>query len=124
MGPPAGRYPGLRVLRPLIRTLVRTPQGLGAVNWTYQRLTLRQKRRFLVAFGTADMRPEGTWTAIFSGRRVILPLHGDFPAAWSLALSFEGQEIEVHRYYERLLRLSPPQLLFDIGAYYGLHSLK
>src|SRR5688572_6197820 len=112
-------------IRYSIEGALRTRAGLAAVNRLHQALSLAQKRRFYYLSLDLPCRAAGPWTVSFAGRRLVLPLHPDFDFGWMAATAFHGYETEVHELYEALLR-GPrrPRVFFDVGANYGLHSLK
>jgi FkbM family methyltransferase len=113
------------VLWSALKRLVRTPGGLAVVNRLHAALTLHQKRRFFYACFDLACPVEGPWTVDFAGRRLVLPLRRDFALAWSAATAFHGYDTELHELYESLVRgPRPPRVFFDVGASYGLHSLK
>jgi FkbM family methyltransferase len=129
-GAPAGEARGVRrVLRRAVwgslRGALRTRAGLVAVNHLHRALSLPQKRRFFYLCFDPRYRVEGPWTVTFAGRRLVLPLHGDFELGWIAATAFHGYDTELHELYETLVRAPhPPRVFFDVGAGYGLHSLK
>src|SRR5262245_19536974 len=113
------------LLRSLLREAVSTRVGFRAANLVHGRLPRSVLRRLF--FLCADQRwpVEGRWTAHFAGRRIVLPLSRDFPYAWLAALAFDGYDPEMHDVYAALVRSDrPPRVFFDVGASYGLHSLR
>jgi len=112
------------VLFPWLRAFLATPAGVAAFNSFYGRLPLDQKRRLFFVCAESHFRVEGKWNVDFAGRRLTLPLHRDFAPAWSLALAFEGHDTELHQFYETLIRTARPRVMFDVGASYGLHSVR
>jgi FkbM family methyltransferase len=105
--------------------VLRVPGGLRVVNRLHQALSPSQKRHFFYLSADLSCRVEGPWTVDFAGRRLVLPLHHDFDLAWLAATAFHGYDTEVHELYEALVRAPrPPRVFFDVGANYGLHSLK
>jgi len=119
------RHGTLRAARPLVRRVAETDAGLYLINALHRRLPLAQKRRFFFLFFEEGYRVHGRWRVEFCGRRLLLPLHPDFPLAWAAAIGFDGYDVEIHAFYERLLRSPrPPRVVFDVGASYGQHSLK
>lgn len=67
----------------------------------------------------------GDWLVDFAGRNLVLPLRRDFPLAWMAAVGFHGYDPELHELYACLVTSpSPPRVFFDVGANYGLHSLR
>ena len=131
-GPRAGR--GVRrQLRPVARSVtqvalasvLRIPGGLRLVNRCHQSLSSAQKRRFFYLSADMSCRVEGPWIVDFGGRRLTLPLHRDFDLAWSAATAFHGYDPELHEFYQTLVQApTRPSVFFDVGANYGLHSLK
>jgi FkbM family methyltransferase len=122
---PARRRWRRRIACALVGRLVARKAGLRAVNRLHHALDLAGKRRFYYAFYEQAYRVEGLWTVDVAGHRLVLPLHRDFAFAWGNALAFHGLDPEVHELYERLLGGHPrPRAMFDVGANYGLHSLK
>ncbi|HEU4369247.1 MAG TPA: FkbM family methyltransferase [Methylomirabilota bacterium] len=110
----------------VLRRLVTTPAGLRAVNNLHRRLDLAAKRRFYY-LGCDDETclVEGPWLVDFGGRALVLPLHRRFRFAWTAAIAFHGHDTEIHHYYETAVTgPQPPRVFFDVGASYGLHSLK
>ena len=88
-------------------------------------LSLSQKRRFFYLCWDLPCRVEGRWSVDFGGRCLVLPLHRDFALAWQAATGFHGYDAELHALYETIVH-SPqwPCVFLDVGASYGLHSLK
>jgi FkbM family methyltransferase len=129
-GAPAGEARGVRrVVRRAVwyslRGALRTRAGLVAVNRLHRALSLPQKRRFFYLCFDPRYRIEGPWTVTFAGRRLVLPLRSDFELGWIAATAFHGYDTELHELYESLVRdRRPPRVFFDVGASYGLHSLK
>lgn len=112
-------------LRACVAGVVTSSLGLAMVNRVHRALPLTQKRRFFYLCHDGAYRVEGPWHVQFAGRRLVLALHRDFEPAWESAIGFHGYETEIHELYEALMRgRRPPRVFFDIGAHYGLHSLK
>jgi FkbM family methyltransferase len=83
------------------------------------------RRRFFHLTGTERWRVTGDWLVEFAGRNLVLPLRRDFPLAWAAAVAFHGYDPELHELYRTLVKgASPPRVFFDVGASYGLHSLR
>jgi FkbM family methyltransferase len=126
---PARRRPARETVRAAVWAIVKgalaTPPGFVLVNQVHRRLSPAAKRRFFYLAFDESCRVEGSWIVDFGGRRIVLPLHRDFELAWISAISFHGYDAEVTEVYERLVRSRhAPRVVFDIGANYGLHSLK
>lgn len=101
------------------------PAGLRLVNRLHRRLSPAQKRRFFFAFLEGAYPVEGDWVVDFGGRPITLALRRDFPLSWCAAVGFHGYDAEIHDLYERLLTAARlPRVFFDVGASYGLHSLR
>jgi FkbM family methyltransferase len=95
------------------------------VNALHRRLSGRLRQRFFHLTCDAGWRVAGNWRVDFAGRDLVLPLRRDFPLAWTAATAFHGYDPELHHLYEALVRSpSPPRVFFDVGASYGLHSLR
>jgi FkbM family methyltransferase len=108
-----------------VRRAISTPLGLRAVNGLHRRLGAAARRRFYYLCFDETCGVEGAWTVDFAGRRLVLPLHRDFPLGWVFAIGFDGYDPEIHALYEALVRgPRPPRVFFDVGASYGLHSLR
>ncbi len=108
-----------------LASVLRLPGGLRFVNHWHQSLSPAQKRRFFYLSADLSCRVEGPWIVDFGGRRLTLPLHRDFDLAWLAATAFHGYDPELHEFYQTLVRApTPPVVFFDVGANYGLHSLK
>jgi FkbM family methyltransferase len=117
--------PAAALLWPVLRRVVTTPRGLRAVNRLHRCLGPVGRRRFYYACFDETCGVEGSWTVDFAGRRLVLPLHRDFRLGWVFAIGFDGYDPEIHALYEALVRgPRPPRLVFDVGASYGLHSLR
>ena len=113
------------VAQSALATVLRAPGGLRLVNCLHQALSPAQKRRFFYLSADLPCRVEGPWTVDFAGRRLVLPLRRDFDLAWATATTFHGHDTELHELYEALVRApQPPRVFLDVGANYGLHSLK
>jgi FkbM family methyltransferase len=109
----------------VVRTLVSNPAGLRLVNVMHRRLSPAWRQRFFYLCWDSTWRVSGRWTVDVAGRRIILPLARDFPDAWQAAIAFHGYDPELHALYEALLRAPrPPRVVFDVGAHYGLHTLR
>jgi FkbM family methyltransferase len=100
------------------------------VNRTYQRWSLTGKARFHRYFADAfrdhDRRVEpGEWPIEFVGKRVRMMLRKDrMWLDWDSALSIAGYDVHVKVTYAHCLGSDqPPEVFFDAGANYGLHSL-
>jgi len=114
-----------RLLLPALRGALATRPGVALLNRVHYRLPLGEKRRFYFLGSKERCRVDSTWTVAFAGRDLRLPLHRDFESAWLLALAFDGHDTEIHQFYASLIRSArPPRVVFDIGASYGLHSLR
>jgi FkbM family methyltransferase len=112
-------------IRTLVRTLVSSGAGLRLVNVMHRRLSSAWRQRFFYLCCDRTWRVSGRWTVDVAGRRIILPLTRDFPDAWPVAIGFHGYDPELHELYEILLRgPRPPRVVFDVGAHYGLHTLR
>jgi FkbM family methyltransferase len=112
-------------LRWLIRRAVATQHGLALVNRLHGRLSPALRRRFFYLTFSEDWRVEGRWWVDFAGRKILLPLSPRFPYAWLAATGFHGYDPELHEVYTTLVRSAvPPRVFFDVGAHYGLHSLR
>jgi FkbM family methyltransferase len=110
----------------LLRRALATPPGFVLVNHLHRLLSPAAKRRFFyLCCDDESFRVEGSWIVDFAGRRIVLPLHRDFDLAWTAAITFHGFDAEINQLYEELMRgPRPPRVFFDVGANYGLHSLK
>jgi FkbM family methyltransferase len=109
----------------VLRRIVMTSAGLRAVNHLHRRLSPAARRRFYYLCFDEACPVEGPWTVDFAGRSLILPLHRDFGLAWVFAIGFDGYDPEIHQFYESVVRgARPPRVFFDVGASYGLHSLR
>ena len=112
-------------LQKLIRALVATGPGLRFVNLVYRHLPPATRLRFVYLCADPTWRVAGPWWLNFGGRRLRLPLSGDFADAWLSAIGFHGYDLEIYALYERLLAgPRPPRVVFDVGANYGLHALR
>lgn len=67
----------------------------------------------------------GNWQVSFMGKTINLPLRSEYSwLDWDLALAIIGHDIEIKTTYERLAKSKyRPDLFFDVGANYGLHSI-
>ena len=108
-----------------IRGALSTAPGFVLVNRLHRMLSPAAKRRFFYLCCDESFRVEGSWIVEFGGRSIVLPLRRDFDLAWIQAITFDGFDAEITELYERLVRSRPaPRVFFDVGANYGLHSLK
>lgn len=99
--------------------------GLRVVNSLHRRLSAAKKRRMFYHFGDRAYAVQGDWVVEFAGRTITLPLRHDFAWSWCAALAFHGYDTELHDLYERLVTSDRgPRVFFDVGASYGLHSLR
>lgn len=112
------------------RLLAKYRLSRTALNYVYLRLAYSRQNFvhscFAKIFENTDSRVQpGTWRVAFAGREILLPLSSErIWLDWDLALSLVGHDIEVVKTYEALLcPASKPDLLIDIGANYGTHSL-
>jgi FkbM family methyltransferase len=99
------------------------------LNLLYSALSRREKARFhalcnaLFADGGAQLE-DGSWIVKFAGKRLVLPLTAEGGwQEWDAAVAILGHDLEIKTTYANLLRWRRPQLFFDVGANYGLHSL-
>ena len=114
-----------RALRAGVTRAVATPRGLLVVNRMHRALGLALKRRLFYLCHDVPCRVDSCWQVDFAGRRLVLPLRRDFELSWLAAVGFHGYDTEIHELYEALVRAPrPPRVFFDVGASYGLHSLK
>ena len=125
----AARHRGRETIRALVwsalRCIVMRPAGLRAVNLLHRRLRPAARRRFYYLCCDETCAVKGPWAVTFAGRRLVLPLSRDFSLGWDLAIGFDGYDTEIHEVYEGLVRgPRPPRVFFDVGASYGLHSLR
>jgi FkbM family methyltransferase len=112
-------------IRTVVRTLVTNPAGLRLVNAMHYRLSPGWRQRFYYLCCDPTWRVSGRWSVDVAGRQIVLPLTRDFPDAWLSAIGFHGYDAELHALYEALLRgPRPPRVVFDVGAHYGLHTLR
>src|SRR5262245_25281839 len=112
-------------IRTVVRTLVTNPAGLRLVNAMHRRLSPGWRQRFYYLCCDPTWRVSGDWSVDVAGRQIVLPLTRDFPDAWLSAIGFHGYDAELHALYETLLRgPRPPRVVFDVGAHYGLHTLR
>ena len=108
-----------------IRAMVSRAAGLRAVNAVHRRLSPSLRQRFFYLTYDEAWRVAGDWLVDFAGRNLVLPLRRDFPLAWMAAVGFHGYDPELHELYTSLVTgPSPPRVFFDVGANYGLHSLR
>ena len=108
-----------------MRALVARVWGLNAVNALHRRLSPALRQRFFHLTVAENWCVGGDWLVDFAGRNLVLPLRRDFPLAWTAAVGFHGYDPELHELYATLVRSpSPPRVFFDVGANYGLHSLR
>jgi FkbM family methyltransferase len=113
------------LLRSLLRETVSTRAGFRVTNLVHGCLPRSVRRRLFYLCADERWPVEGHWKVHFAGRRVVLPLSRDFPLAWPAALGFDGYDPEMHDLYAALVRGErPPRVFFDVGASYGLHSLR
>jgi len=104
---------------------VSSPAGLRLVNVMHRRLSPAWRQRFFYLCYDPTWRVSGRWTVDVAGRSIVLSLSRDFPEAWEAAIAFHGYDPELHALYEALLRgPEPPRVVFDVGAHYGLHTLR
>ena len=109
----------------LFRRMVATQHGLALVNRMHGWLSPALRRRFFFLTFGEDWRVEGRWWVDFAGRKILLPLSPRFPYAWLAATGFHGYDPELHEVYTTLVQSAlPPRMFFDVGAHYGLHSLR
>jgi FkbM family methyltransferase len=119
-----------RGLQSAVRLAVAGRSTRAAMNWVYNRFTMKQRGAFheryakLFRAGNHRLR-SGTWRVNFAGRQVTIPLTENRAwLDWDNAVSIVGHDVEVKETYSHLLRSSaPPELFVDVGANYGLHSL-
>jgi FkbM family methyltransferase len=111
--------------RVALRAMLASRAGIGAANAVHRALPVTHKRRLFYLLAGERCRVEAGWTVVFAQRLIRLPLHRDFPLSWCAALGFHGYDPEIHAFYEALVG-SPdrPRVFFDVGAGYGLHSVR
>jgi FkbM family methyltransferase len=114
-----------RCLARVIGATVATAAGLRMVNALHRRLSLRARQRFFHLAFDETRRVAGDWRVEFAGRELVLPLRRDFALGWTAAIAFHGYDPELHELYGALVRsAAPPRVFFDVGASYGMHSLR
>ena len=119
------RAVALGVVRAGLGGVLARPSGVRLVNRLHRHLSPAQKRRFFYAFLDGAYPVEGDWIVDFAGRPIRLPLRRDFSLSWCAAIGFHGYDAEIHDLYERLATgAHRPRVFFDVGASYGLHSLR
>jgi FkbM family methyltransferase len=118
------------VVHRLVKVAAAVPWLRFPLNALYLRLKLPQYHKFYSlyakAFRESALHPRGgVWTVSFAGRRIRMLLTTDrFWLDWDNALAITGHDITIKQTYSALIRSSAcPQLLVDIGANYGTHSL-
>lgn len=108
-----------------VRAAVSSRPGFRAINVVHRRLSPALRQRFFHLTCQESICVEGAWWVDFAGRDLVLPLRRDFPLAWTAAVGFHGYDPELHELYASLVTgPSPPRVFFDVGANYGLHSLR
>lgn len=108
-----------------VRAAVSRVSGFRVINAIHRRLSPALRRRFFHLTCEEHWRVAGDWLVDFAGRNLVLPLRRDFPLAWTAAVGFHGYDPELHELYTSLVTSSsPPKVFFDVGANYGLHSLR
>jgi FkbM family methyltransferase len=113
------------LVRAVLKASVSTRAGLRATNLIHSRLPRTVRRRLFFLCADEYWRVEGHWLAQFAGRRLVLPLSRDFQYGWFAAIAFDSYDPEMHDLYAALVRCAtPPRVFFDVGANYGLHSLR
>jgi FkbM family methyltransferase len=100
------------------------------LNLFYAALPMRQKQRFHATTcslftGNHATLAGGTWGIKFGGKRLLLPLTPEGAwQEWDAAVAALGHDPEVKLTYQSLLGSRwRPQIFFDVGANYGLHSV-
>lgn len=118
------------MVKGIVRRMASRDASRRFLNALYVRLSPRQKalchRHFAKIFRQAPGNAEsGIWFVDFAGERIFLPLAGErMWLDWDSALSILGHDVEIKTIYEALVGSErPPQVFFDIGANYGLHSV-
>jgi FkbM family methyltransferase len=108
-----------------VRLAIVAPLGLRLVNKVHASLSPALRRRFFYVCIAENWRVDGRWHVDFAGRRIVLPLSREFRDGWVAAIGFHGYDADLHELYSALVRsVVPPRVFFDIGAHYGLHSLR
>jgi FkbM family methyltransferase len=121
----SGREVVRALLWSVLQRIVMRPAGLRVVNLLHGRLGPAARRRFYYLCADESCAVTGPWWVAFAGRRLVLPLGRNFRLGWVFAIGFDGYDTELHELYAGLLRgPRPPRVFFDVGASYGLHSLR
>lgn len=128
----------IKALRPNARTdlenalrcMVRHAATRYILNGIYDQLSLKNKHIFYRSFKELFYGHDASFKACFwevrvPTEKIRLPLgHKDTPLEWEQALSCLGHDAEMRDFYFALLRTSSrPNVMLDVGANYGLHSL-
>ncbi len=126
-----------------IKKMLTTPQAQGIVaylasrsssrallNFCYRHMGSRAHHQcwvlFAKLFQSLPARSDaGIWTVRFCGVDVALDLKTDsFWLDWDNALSILGADVDITETYSSIIASSErPDLFFDVGASYGMHSL-
>lgn len=85
----------------------------------------RFHRRYSKMFRDHGSLSPGTWTVIFAGRKIIMPMRAAWSwLDWDSAVSIVGHDDEVKDTYAALVDSDQrPALFLDVGANYGTHSV-
>lgn len=113
-----------------IRLLVKYRIGLACLNWFYNLLNYNGCSAFHFYFSKIFREnnqpiPVFNWKLRFAGKRILVPFSSStFWLDWDTALSIKGHDVEIKRFYEKiLLSAEKPRIFFDIGTNYGTHSM-
>ncbi len=128
----------VKVLRPsarddvasAVRLLARRARSRKVLNSPYSLLPSQSKSSFHSRFSKVFREyqgdfSEGTWQLKVGQKPVLVPLRSNYAwLDWDAALSVLGHEPELKATYDFFISLkNPPQLVLDIGANYGTHSI-
>ena len=125
------RLPFLRIpAQFLLKKIIVTGKGRGFLNSFYRSMNYREREIFHTMYAKVfrDRDPADfstTWEVDFASSKIKIPIVGHSVwLHWDVAISIVGHDIEVKRFYEKLIK-SPykPKCFFDIGANYGTHSI-
>jgi FkbM family methyltransferase len=121
----------LFAIRSCVSLAAVSPSLRGSLNSVYLKLNPSQRvffhQEFSQIFKNRSVQGgDGNWEVAFANKVITMPLSSEnFWLDWDTAVSIVGHDIEVKQTYEALIESSSkkPDLLIDIGANYGTHSL-
>lgn len=120
----------LKIFSSNIVFLIKLQFSRKIINQYYNDLSFFEKKRFYSRFKKVFRQSEiygfnGTWKVKFLDKYIFIPISKEeMWLNWEMALSVAGHDIEIKLFYHNLIKSDfRPNVFFDVGGNYGIHSL-